>query len=150
MWKTRCCTLLLAELFFLLWFAGCAKNITPIAQTAPVPIEATRPDEQPTGLIADILASPNRYAGQSVTVVGYYRGWDVLHEIGKAPPVSRNDWVIADSSGVIYVTGLVPTGLDPSSSKDTATLVRLSAQVEYDEEKEVVYLKAENIELLGK
>ena len=33
--------------------------------------------------------------------------------------VESGDWVIADASGAIYVTGMSPQGLDPSSLADT-------------------------------
>src|SRR5512134_2121335 len=101
-----------------------------------------------TNLIGDILADPGRYHEESVEVVGYYRGWDVLHETQKAPPVTRSDWVIADASGAIYVTGLTPPGLDPASPADTQTIIRLAATVQYVEQNKTVYLRADRVEIV--
>lgn len=52
--------------------------------------------------IADIWAEPSAYEGLTVTVSGEYRGWESGHG---SPPVTRNDWVIQDDTGSIYVTG---------------------------------------------
>lgn len=105
-------------------------------------------ENQLTNLIGDILADPGRYHEESVEVVGYYRGWDVLHETQQAPPVTRSDWVIADAGGAIYVTGLTPPGLDAASEADTQTVLRLFATVEYIEQSKIVYLRADRVEIV--
>src|SRR5512138_3650873 len=46
-----------------------------------IPAEANSED-QLTSLVGAILADPAKYRNQAVQVVGYYRGWDVLHETG--------------------------------------------------------------------
>jgi hypothetical protein len=103
-----------------------------------------------SGIIGDILSHPDQYSENPVEIVGYFRGWDLLHETRQAPPVSRSDWVIADSSGAIYVTGLVPQGLDPSSLAATNTVIRISARVEHEEGQGVVFLHAESVELVAR
>ncbi|MDD5287824.1 MAG: DUF2341 domain-containing protein [Dehalococcoidales bacterium] len=45
---------------------------------------------------------PHVYVGQTVTLSGAYRGWEMGHG---SPPVTRSDWVISDGSDSIYVTG---------------------------------------------
>ena len=52
--------------------------------------------------IGAINENPSAYVGKTVTVVGQYRGYEPGHG---APPVTRSDWVIQDSTGSIYVTG---------------------------------------------
>lgn len=99
---------------------------------------------QVSNLISAILSSPKEYAGTQVEITGYFHGWDLLGEAGGAPPVTRSDWVIADSSGAIYVTGILPEGLDPSSKKVVNTIIRLTATVKNDGKR--VYLVAEKIE----
>ncbi|MEW5830810.1 MAG: hypothetical protein AB1846_18115 [Chloroflexota bacterium] len=100
-----------------------------------------------TNLIGSLLASPENYSGQQVEIIGYYRGWDLLKEVQGTPPVTRSDWVIADTSGAIYVTGTVPEKLDPSSQQDTKTVIRLVATVESNQNG--VYLKAQSVEVIS-
>ncbi len=100
-----------------------------------------------TNLIGSLLASPEKYAGRQVEIIGYYRGWDLLKEVQGTPPVTRSDWVIADASGAIYVTGIAPEGLDPSSRQDTKTVIRLVATVESNQNG--VYLKAQSVEVIS-
>ena len=64
------------------------------------------------GLIAKILKSPADYESKIVTVSGFFSGWRGPCRGG--PPVSRSDWMIADSWHCIYVHGPVPSGLDPA------------------------------------
>ncbi|HPS42059.1 MAG TPA: hypothetical protein PK040_05600 [Anaerolineaceae bacterium] len=97
--------------------------------------------------VAAILSSPQDFTGKEVEIVGYFRGWDLLAEAGGSPPVTRSDWVIKDKSGVIYVTGLLPEGLDPSSKDEIWTIVRLRAIVETDGE--LIYLKANSVEVIN-
>ena len=132
---------------------GCATAEVSIssAQTTKGTQEvqtSTGPDL--SSIIGDILSHPDQYSDQEVNIVGYFRGWDLLHEIQKGPPVSRSDWVITDSRGAIYVTGQTPEGLNPSSPDAVWTVSRLSAHVEYDEQKAIVYLRADTVELISK
>jgi len=87
----------------------------------------------PGNLIGEILVSPEKFQDKQVEITGYYHGWDLLKEVSNGSPVTRSDWVIADESGAIYVTGVFPEGLDPSSMDSAMTMVRLSATVEFNE-----------------
>jgi hypothetical protein len=82
-----------------------------------------------TSVIGSMLSNPSDYASREVTIVGYYRGWDLLSEAGTGPAVTRSDWVITDSSGAIYVEARSgfdrALGLDPSSRDDTTEVLRL-------------------------
>lgn len=60
----------------------------------------------------EILNKPDRFESGAVTVRGVFHGWRGPCPGG--PPVSRSDWMIADSSGCLYVHGPVPIGLDPA------------------------------------
>ena len=62
--------------------------------------------------IGDINSDPAGYVGKTVTVSGEYRGWEAGHG---SPPVTRSDWVLKDATGVIYVTGMAPSGFDPAA-----------------------------------
>jgi hypothetical protein len=102
-----------------------------------------------TNIVASIVANPYSYEGQQVTVVGYYRGWDLLHETETGPPVTRSDWVIKDTSGAIYVSALSKakiSSLDPSSREDVNTILKVVGIVHVST-KGQPYIEAENVEV---
>jgi hypothetical protein len=117
----------------LVWVCGCsmAGPDVPIATPSQPGIEAAPPLTQPdlTAIIGEVRESPGDFEGEIVEIVGYFRGWDLLDETGESPPVTRSDWVIKDNSGAIYVTGLLPEGLDPASQEQIETVIRLTARV---------------------
>jgi len=84
--------------------------------------------------IGEILADPSGYQGREVTILAYYRGWDLLGEAGVGPPLARSDVAVADPTGCIYI---VPAGeealkdipLRPFDREATETLLRLRGQV---------------------
>jgi hypothetical protein len=141
--STFCCAILV-------WLSSCsaANPITP----GPIFTQpATQSTSAPTNpnlsdLIGEIIASPDDFKGKIVEIVGYFRGWDLMDEAGGPPPVTRSDWVIADNSGAIYVTGDLPQGLDPASPQAVWTVVRLEASVASQQDQ--VYLEAQSVELV--
>lgn len=84
-----------------------------------------------TDWVGTILNAPREFDGRVFDIVGYFRGWNLLGEASGSAPVTRNDWVIADDSGAIYVTGTPPRGLDPSSRDNIWNVVHLTAKVVY-------------------
>lgn len=84
-----------------------------------------------TDSIGTILNAPREFDGRVFDIVGYFRGWNLLGEASGSAPVTRNDWVIADASGAIYVTGAPPRGLDPSSRDNIWNVIHLNAKVVY-------------------
>ena len=78
-----------------------------------------------------ILDAPREFDGRIFEITGYFRGWNLYGEAGGRPPVTRSDWVIADNTGAIYVTGAAPPGLDPSSRADAWSVIRLTGRVVY-------------------
>jgi len=97
-------------------------------------------------IIGKIISQPDQYLSQQVEIVGYFRGWDLLKEVKGSPPVTRSDWVIADNSGAIYVTGNAPPNLNPASRQDTNKVIHLVATVEQNQNG--VYLQAISVELI--
>ena len=112
--------LLAAVLVLCAVLAGCTPTPTP------------DPDAM-TRLAGDILTHPARYDGQAVTIVGYYRGWDVMHEAEGGPPVTRSDWVVKDETGAIYVQAnnapVVDHKPDPGDQAGTNRVVRIKGTV---------------------
>jgi hypothetical protein len=82
-----------------------------------------------TKIIGSIIAEPLAFEGKDITIVGCYRGWDLLQEANTGPPVTRSDWVIKDLTGAIYVSASseakVPEGLRPDSMQDTAIILEV-------------------------
>ncbi|MBW2560061.1 MAG: hypothetical protein JRE40_04300 [Deltaproteobacteria bacterium] len=81
--------------------AACTAASAPEPPTGTP--EATSSTGEPalTDVVADIL-SGRVSAGETVSVVGYCRGWDVLDEVD-TPPVTKSDWVLRDRGAAIYV-----------------------------------------------
>jgi len=104
---------------------------------------------EPTKVVGFILAGPLTFEGREITVVGYYRGWDLLHEAKTGPPVTRSDWVIKDSTGAIYISAeseaVVPEGLHPSLLQDTGIIIKVRGTVRVAKEG-LPYIEAASIE----
>jgi hypothetical protein len=105
-----------------------------------------------TQIVASIIAEPSAFEGENITVIGYYRGWDLLHEADMGPPVTRSDWVIKDSTGAIYVSAnsqaKVPDGLSPDSLQDIAVILKVMGTVRVTEDGQA-YTEATSIERLS-
>ena len=117
------------------------EDVTPGGEATPIESSITA-----SNVIAEILRAPDEYLGAQVEITGYFHGWDLLDEVGEPPPVTRSDWVIADQGGALYVTGMLPAGLNPASRADVGTVIGLKATVATRQEQ--VYLEAISIEVL--
>jgi hypothetical protein len=104
---------------------------------------------EPTKIIGSIIAEPFVFEGQDITIIGYYQGWDLLHEANTSPPVTRSDWVIKDSTGAIYISAhseaKVPERLRPDSLQDTGIILQVKGIVRVTKEGQP-YIEAESIE----
>jgi hypothetical protein len=100
-------------------------------------------------VLGRVLESPQGFQGQEVTVVGYYRGWDLLGEANAPPPVTRSDWVMADATGAIYVSAASTAPADlpfgPGSGNDLWRVLRLSGVVRLTAEGQP-YLEADQVQ----
>jgi hypothetical protein len=128
---------------------SCSIINPPITSPTSTPkdIKTTPATSNPilTNSIGELLKSPDRI-GEQVDIVGYFHGWDLLNEVGSSPPITRSDWVIADNSGAIYVTGLLPADLDPSSPDQEWQVIHLMATVKVHQNQ--VYLEAQSVDLI--
>ncbi|SNB75797.1 hypothetical protein [Thermoflexus hugenholtzii] len=113
-------------------FASCApRPLVPPSNGTIIPTPAFWESITPIG---EILADPSGYQGREVTILAYYRGWDLLGEAGVGPPLTRSDVAVADPTGCIYIA---PAGeeamkdipLRPFDREATETLLRLHGQV---------------------
>jgi len=127
--------------------AACSVEVN-LVTGGPAP--AGGQTKQLTGIIASIADSPISFDGQTVTITGYYRGWDLLHEANTAPPVTRSDWVIKDGSGALYVSAISEVnvdGLNPGSYEDTTVIMTVIGVVHVIAEGQP-YLEAISIQRL--
>jgi hypothetical protein len=100
------------------------------------------PPTPPAGAaIGEIRADPTHYRGQTVTVEGVYQGWQEGHG---SPPLTRSDWLVADDTGWLYVTGKAAGDLDPTG--DIGHPLRVTGRVELTSEGEP-YLVAGEVEV---
>ncbi|MBC7228094.1 MAG: hypothetical protein H5T61_12840 [Thermoflexales bacterium] len=125
---------------------------TPPLSPLPFPSPALWEDITPIG---DILADPAGYKGREVTVIAYYRGWDLLREAGSGPPRTRSDIAVADPTGAIYIA---PAGEDamsglpslrPFEVGSTETLLRLQGRVQIAENGQPYILVTKMEEIKG-
>lgn len=104
-----------------------------------------------TGIIGSVLASPSTFNGQEITVIGYYRGWDLLHEANVSPPDTRSDWVIKDSTGAIYVSAnspvKLPEMLKPDSMQYTGIILQVTGVIRVTSAGQP-YIEAKTIQLI--
>lgn len=133
-------------------------NITPYPEAGKnIPTDAYRlhliVSKLPslTQILGSVIAAPLSYEGKNITVVGYYRGWDLLHEINISPPVTRSDWVIKDTTGAIYVNAnseaKLPEGLLPNSLETIDTILEIKGVVHITKAGQP-YIDATSIKLL--
>lgn len=93
----------LASLTFLIIF---------VAGTASCSPTNSNPDGIQQGIeIGTILKNPDRFKDRRLVVSGEFKGWKGT--CFSAPPVSRSDWMLQDGKDCIYVTGTIPTNMDP-------------------------------------
>lgn len=123
---------------------GLSFHVTPYPEAGKkIPMDAYQLHLTVTKLVelterlGSVIAEPFSFEGEYMTVVGYYRGWDLLQEANTSPPITRSDWVIKDSTGAIYVSANSeaggPEGLDPSSAQDTGIILEVKGIVHVTE-----------------
>jgi hypothetical protein len=90
------------------------------------------PPTPPAGAtIGEIRDNPNLYQGHMVTIEGVYQGWQSGYG---SPPLTRSDWLVADDTGWLYVTGEPPGDLDPTG--DIGRPLRVTGEVELTDDGE--------------
>ena len=96
-----------------------------------------------------IAIEPWRYDGQTVTVIGNFRGRNLFGDLPGAPGKSRYDFVLRGTEGALWVTDLRPRGqgfeLDVNRRVDTDRWVEVTGTVV--REKGLVSLKATKMSL---
>lgn len=88
--------------------------------------------------INDIIWNISEFEGETVTVQGEYRGWEVGYG---SPPIGINDWILKDETGGIYVSGPDLMRLSPVNDKGTMVTVHGLVRVKNGR----AYIRAESI-----
>jgi hypothetical protein len=86
--------------------------------------------------IRALALEPWRYEGQTVTLLGNFRGRNLFGDQPGAPAASKYDFVLRGAEGSIWVTGLRPRGrgfeLDIDRRLDTANWIEVTGIVEHE------------------
>lgn len=96
-----------------------------------------------------LVANPSRHDGQTVRVVGQFRGANLYGDLPSRSQRSSRDWVIKDSLFAVWVTGRKPQGegwrLDGGLKRDTGKWIEVVGRVET--KAGVTYLLAQRVSL---
>jgi hypothetical protein len=97
---------------------------------------ADAPPSVSAASVRSLALEPWRYAGQSVTVTGNFRGRNLFGDLPDGPAKGRYDFVIRASDAAVWVTGLRPRGrgfdLDVDRRLDSNRWVEVTGSVAHD------------------
>jgi hypothetical protein len=86
-----------------------------------------------------IALEPERYARQTVTVTGRFRGRNLYGDLPEPPDQSRWDFVLQSADGAVWITGMRPRGrgfdLDPEARVDTGRWLEVAGMVRHERPK---------------
>jgi len=112
-----------------------------------------RDDKKPikarTVTLEELVTRPGKREGETVRVVGKFRGRNLYGDLPAKSATSRSDWVIKDDLYAVWVTGKKPKGsgwaLDPSLKRDTGKWIEVVGRVET--RGPVTYIQAKTVAL---
>jgi hypothetical protein len=103
------------------------------------------PDSMPT--LRSIALEPWKYEGQTVTVTGQFGGRNLFGDVPASPAKDKYDFVLRNTEGAVWVTGLRPRGkgfdLNVDARVDTSHWLQVSGVVKRD--RTLVLLEAKTI-----
>jgi hypothetical protein len=83
-----------------------------------------------------LALEPWKFDGQSVTVVGQFRGRNILGDLPSSPAKGRYDFVLRSAEGAVWVTGLRPRGrgfeLAVDARVDTGRWIEVTGTVSHE------------------
>jgi hypothetical protein len=93
------------------------------------PEEAKVPKEAPTVTLESLVTNPGRRDGQTVRVVGKFRGRNLYGDLPSRSQRAGGDWVIKDEAFAVWITSKKPKGkgfdLDASLKRDTGKWIEV-------------------------
>ena len=110
----------------------------------PEPVDEKKPIESKDVSLEALVSKPGSRDGQTVRVVGKFRGHNLYGDLPVSSSRVSADWVIKDDVWSIWITGKKPKGagweLDPKLKRDTGKWVEVIGKPET--QKNITYLKA--------
>ena len=107
----------------------------------------TKADPDPMPTLRAIALEPWKYEGQSVAVTGQFGGRNLFGDVPAAPAKDKYDFVLRNTEGAVWVTGLRPKGkgfdLNVDARVDTSHWLQVSGLVK--RERGLVLLEAKSI-----
>jgi hypothetical protein len=104
------------------------KFVPPEEPRAKGPIKST------SYTLEALVQTPGRHDGQTVKVVGKFRGRNLYGDLPTRSEKNSSDWVIKDDLYAVWVTGKKPKGggweLDPGLKRDTGKWIEVVGRVE--------------------
>jgi hypothetical protein len=96
-------------------------------------VTAAQPSSSPS--LRGLALEPWKFEGQTVTLVGQFRGRNLFGDLPDAPGKSRYDFVLKAGDAAVWVTGLRPRGrdfdLNVDRRADTGQWLEISGVVSY-------------------
>jgi hypothetical protein len=112
-------------------------SVTAVAKPAP----------DGAATLRSIALEPWKYEGQTVTVTGQFGGRNLFGDVPAAPAKDKYDFVLRNTEGALWVTGLRPKGkgfdLNVDARVDTSHWLQVSGVVKRD--RALVLLEAKTI-----
>ncbi len=112
------------------------KNWPSFGELPILVVDAVTPPDEGTASVRAIALSPDRFADDTVTLVGRFRGRNLFGDLPAAPGKSQWDFVIQSADAALWVTGQRPRGKDfdlrLDSRVDTGLWLEVSGTVRTD------------------
>lgn len=98
--------------------------------------------------LGDLTIDPERYAGQGVSVIGQFRGRNLLTDLPARPNRGLSEFVLARGGAAVWIVGLPPKGpefnLDPAEPRDVGRWLRVTGTVRH--QKGLVWIEGAAVE----
>ncbi len=104
-------------------------------------------EKAPSLTLEKLVATPGKYDGRVVKVVGQFRGRNLFGDLPSKSQGGRSDWVLKDELFAVWITKKKPKGegfeLDLSLKRDTGKWLEVTGRVET--RRGIVYVAAEQV-----
>ena len=126
-------------LFFCLTSLSCAMGTRGEKQPA---VNSKIESSAQKVALAEILSNAKIYEAKVVKVAGVFKGWK--GKCASSFSITRSDWILADGTECIYVSGMLPRGASAVRPKDERLEITATVKVAADGK---VNLKAKEIKI---
>ena len=124
-------------------------TIWGITDLTPPPGSQRKKREYKTFTLESLVMNPGRHDGETLRVIGQFRGKNLYGDLPVRSQRTSVDWVIKDDAFAVWVTGKRPKGegfqLDPELKRDTGRWMEVVGRVET--RNGITYLRAIQVAL---